>query len=244
MPKGIGDRFQRETKYIRGKMPAGTPFWEAQPGTHKEYPRAKKIKLPDPVSPGRVSVLELLKKRKSVRDFTDKPIAPQDLSYLLWAACGVTRIEYGHEFRTAPSAGALYPVETYIVTNDVETIPQGVYHYSVRTHSLDELKTGDFSGTVSGAALEQYMCATAAVIFMWTAVFGRSKWKYGERAYRYIYLDAGHIAANLSLAAVDLGLGSCQIGSIFDDEANAIVDVNGEGESVIYMSAVGYPATP
>ena len=91
------------------------------------------------------------------------------------------------------------------------------------------------------AALNQKMCIEAAAIFVWTAIFNRSKWKYEERAYRYIYLDAGHIAGNLTLAATAAGLGTCQIGAIFDDEVNAIIGVDGKEESAIYMSLVGHP---
>ena len=83
------------------------------------------------------------------------------------------------------------------------------------------------------------MCIEAPVVFVWTAIFQRMKWKYDQRAYRYIYLDAGHIAENLALSATSLGLGSCQIGALFDDEVNQIIDVDGTEESVIYMSVVG-----
>ena len=92
------------------------------------------------------------------------------------------------------------------------------------------------------AALGQEMCAEAAAVFVWTAVFARSKWKYAQRAYRYIYLDAGHIAENLALAAVSLGLGTCPIGALFDDEVNKLLAVDGIEESVVYMSVVGLPA--
>ena len=84
------------------------------------------------------------------------------------------------------------------------------------------------------------MCSNAPVVIIWTAVFSRTKWKYGQRAYRYIYLDAGHIAQNLALSATSIGLGSCQIGAFFDDEINQILDINGFDESAIYMSVVGY----
>ena len=83
------------------------------------------------------------------------------------------------------------------------------------------------------------MCVESAVVFIWTSIFQRMKWKYGQRAYRYVYLDAGHIAENLALTATSLGLGSCQIGALFDDEVNEIIDVDGAEESVIYMSVVG-----
>lgn len=94
---------------------------------------------------------------------------------------------------------------------------------------------------VAHAALDQDMAYSANVVFVWTALFERSKWKYKQRAYRYVYLDAGHIAENLALAAVALGLGTCQIGALYDDEVNELVDIDGEEESILYMSTVGHP---
>lgn len=165
----------------------------------------------------------------------------EQLSYLLWASTGIQRREDGYEFRTVPSAGALYPIETYLVVNNVEDLDQGIYHYNVKGHFLEELKQGDFSDDIARAALDQQMCADAAAVFIWTAIFKRSKWKYGQRAYRYIYLDAGHIAENLALATAGLKLGCCHVAALFDDEVNSIVDVDGVEESTIYMSAVGHP---
>jgi SagB-type dehydrogenase family enzyme len=164
-----------------------------------------------------------------------------ELSYLLWAAGGIQRVERGFEFRTAPSAGALYPVETYLIVDGVEGLAAGLYHYSVKGHALEEIRTGQFGHDLTQAALGQKMCLEAAAVFIWTAIFDRSKWKYEQRAYRYVYLDAGHIAENLALAATGIGLGTCQIGALFDDEVNRIVGVDGTEESVIYMSVVGYP---
>jgi SagB-type dehydrogenase family enzyme len=112
----------------------------------------------------------------------------------------------------------------------------------VKGHVLEELRAGQFGHDITQAALGQKMCLEAAAVFIWTAVFQRSKWKYDQRAYRYVYLDAGHIAGNLALAAVAIGLGTCQIGALFDDEVNAIVGVDGTDESVVYMSVVGHPA--
>jgi SagB-type dehydrogenase family enzyme len=103
------------------------------------------------------------------------------------------------------------------------------------------LKAGDFREEAAAAALNQDFLTDGALVFIWTAIFGRSKWKYKERAYRYVYLDAGHIAQNAALAAVALGLGSCQVAALYDDEVNALVGVDGEGESVVYMTVVGYP---
>ncbi|MBN1861451.1 MAG: SagB/ThcOx family dehydrogenase [Candidatus Thermoplasmatota archaeon] len=182
-----------------------------------------------------------IQKRKSTREFSQKPISQEQLSYLLWASTGIQRREFGFEFRTAPSAGALYPIETYVIINKVDTIPQGVYHYNIKNHNLETIKTGDFRTNISNAALGQYMCSHAATVFIWTAIFNRSKCKYGERAYRYIYLDAGHIAENLALSATSLQLGTCQIAALYDDEVNQIIDVDGITESTLYLSVVGIP---
>ena len=106
---------------------------------------------------------------------------------------------------------------------------------------MEQLSAGDYRVPVARVALDQGMAAQANVVFVWTAVFPRSKWKYRQRAYRYVYLDAGHLAQNLALAAVALGLGSCQIAALYDDEANALLGVDGKEESTIYMTVVGRP---
>jgi SagB-type dehydrogenase family enzyme len=241
MRSGIGDRFQQETKYYRGKMLGGKLDWENKPSLYKEYSQSTKIVLPPLKSESQRDLDLVLRTRRSVRRFTSQSITKEQLSYLLWASGGIQRQERGYDFRTVPSAGALYPIETYLVVNNVENIAEGVYHYSVKAHLLEELQLGDFRRAISLAALGQQMCMEAAVIFIWTAIFHRSKWKYKQRAYRYIYLDAGHIAQNLALSATSLNLGSCQIGALYDDEVNQILNVDGTQESTIYMSIVGHP---
>ena len=235
----IGDEFQIESKYHRRKMSVKGLDWSSQPEIYKEFPDSKKIELPAVTAPSKLSLYEALQKRKSVRDFKSVAISKEHLSYLLWASTGISRRQQGYEFRTAPSAGALYPIETYLSVKNVTGIDTGIYHYSIKNHVLELIKKGDFSTDLAKAALDQLMCAEASVVFIWTAVFQRSKWKYGQRAYRYIYLDAGHIAENLALAATSINLGSCQIGALYDDEVNSIIGVDGTDESVIYMSAVG-----
>ncbi|MHC4657839.1 MAG: SagB/ThcOx family dehydrogenase [Planctomycetota bacterium] len=238
----IGDRFQQQTKYDPRSMPRHTPDWGSQPPLYKEYPRKPKIELPtfEPGEP--VSLDQALRTRKSIRNFKQKPIGKDQLSYLLWASTGIQRIEVGYEFRTAPSAGALYPIETYVIVNNVKGVEMGLHHYSIRSHQLEQLEHGNFSTAIAEAALGQRMCAAAAAVFVWSALFERCKFKYGQRAYRYIYLDAGHIAENLALTAVSLNLGSCEIGALYDDQVNAILDIDGVGESVICMAVVGHPA--
>jgi SagB-type dehydrogenase family enzyme len=241
-PGGVGDRFQQDTKYYRGKLGDRMLDWASKPAVYKEYAGSRRIDLPGFDAVETSSVGETLAARRSVRHFTGQPLTQVELSYLLWAAGGVQRIERGHEFRTAPSAGALYPIETYIIVDGVLGIESGVYHYAVRGHQLEELRLGQYGHEITMAALGQKMCLEAAVVFVWTAVFFRSKWKYEERAYRYVYLDAGHVAGNLALASTAIGLGTCQIGALFDDEVNEIIGVDGTEEGVVYMSVVGHPA--
>ena len=236
-----GDEFQQQTKYGPGRMGGGPLRPEEQPALYKTYPGSAKVALPA-FEPNRPMTLhETLRKRRSVRRFQAKPLSLGQLGYLLWASTGIQRTEQGYEFRTAPSAGALYPIETYVVAHAVRDVPPGAYHYDIRAHELEMIRAGDLRGPLAAAVLGQGLCAEAPAVIVWTAVFARSKWKYGQRAYRYIYLDAGHIAENLALAAVSLGLGTCQIGALFDDEVNKLLDVDGVEESVIYMSVAGVP---
>ncbi len=241
MEEGIGDQFQRRTKYERDRLPGGRLDWASKPDTYKRYPSAPRTKLSDPQRAGGAPLWDVLARRHSERRFQDLPLKEPELSQLLWAAQGVTRWVQGYAFRTAPSAGGLYPVETYLVVHSVQGIEPGLYHYAVGSHELEQLQAGDLRLAVAAAALDQAVAARANVVFVWTAVFPRSKWKYRQRAYRYIYLDAGHIAQNVALAAVALGLGSCQIAALYDGEANALLGVDGTEESTIYMTVVGRP---
>jgi SagB-type dehydrogenase family enzyme len=237
MKVGIGDKFQQETKYHRYKI-INPPDWNIQPALYKTYSNNEVIIL-NKVKNSFNSFDKALNRRKSIRNFSDKPITKDDLSYLLWCSTGIQRMEYNFEFRTAPSAGALYPIETYLITNNIHQLAKGIYHYNIKGHSLELLRKGDFSIDIAKAALNQSMCASAACVFIWTAIFNRSKCKYSQRAYRYIYLDAGHIAQNLALATTNKNIGSCQIAALYDDEVNEIIGVDGITESAIYMSVVG-----
>jgi SagB-type dehydrogenase family enzyme len=239
MPDDNGDRFQQNTKYFRDDLTDGYLDWSTQPSPYKEYPNAHKIELYHPDDICKISLTDAIKSRRSVRNYSKRPISREELSFLIWASNGIERAEEGKEFRTAPSAGALYPIETYVIVNRVDGLEQGVYHYNVRRHALEALRLGNFGKDIALAALDQRMCLDAAVVFVWTAVFERSKWKYKQRGYRYMYMDAGHIAENLALASIGLGMGSCQIGALYDEEVNSIIEVDGVEESVLYMSSVG-----
>lgn len=244
MSEGIGNIFLQETKYYRDRMTGQRMQPTARPDMYKRYPDAQIVELPPAVSHGGAPLWDAVAKRRSVRHYTDQPITRAELSQLLWACQGLTGTRSGHAVRSAPSAGALYPIETYVVVNlsPGEDLAPGLYHYEVEAHRLNVLRSADLRRQAAAAALDQPMVAEASVVFIWTAVFERARWKYAERAYRYVCLDAGHVAAHVLLAAVAIGLASCQIAALYDDEVNALVGADGESESVLYMTSVGQPA--
>lgn len=233
----IGDRFQEETKYSSTRLSGGARP-EKSPPPFKEYPGVKTVSLSEKSLPSG-SLWQAFSRRRSRRAFTAEPISKSALAYLVWAGQGATATAGGLVLRTAPSAGALYPVETYLVINRVTGIEAGLYHYAVRRAELEQIKRGALGQDLAAAALGQGMCSRAAVVFCFTAVVDRCKWKYAQRAYRYIYLDAGHIGENIYLAAEDLGLGCCAMGAFFDDDVNRLLGVDGKAETAIYLLAVG-----
>ncbi|MEJ2066522.1 MAG: SagB/ThcOx family dehydrogenase [Deltaproteobacteria bacterium] len=239
----IGKRFQEETKYDPDAMEGHTLDWNRQPEPYKNYEAPLAIiPLPEPDLTGNSDLWQLLARRRSRREYNaGQPLTPAKLSALLWATQGVTA-RYGEVlFRTAPSAGGLYPVETYLFVRAVEGFEPGIYHFRPQAFDLEFLKKGDLARELAEAALGQTLVMAANVTFIWTALVERSRWKYRQRAYRYIYLDAGHVGENLYLAAGALGLGVCAIGAFYDDKVNSIIGVDGIEETVIYMATVGWP---
>jgi len=239
----IGEKFQQETKYYPNKSMGYALDWSRRPKSYKNHGSPLSyIPLSDPDMKSKASLWQLLRDRRSKREYnTGRNLKENLLSALLWATQGVTA-KYGEFlFRTAPSAGGLYPVETYLFLRAVEGFEPGIYHFRPHVFDLELLKKGDYSKELTDAALGQTIVRDAQVTFIWSAVVERSRWKYRQRAYRYIYLDAGHIAQNLYLAAEALGLGACAIGALFDDRVNSIIGVDGIEETVIYMATVGWP---
>lgn len=235
----VGDDFQRATKYLRDSLKDWSPAWDEQVSLYKSYPEADTVELPDPEVSGGGPLWSVLASRRSFREFEEKPVELKILSQLLWACMGITARTRNFEFRSAPSAGALYPVETYVVCNHVSGAEMGLYHYNVLGHKLELLKSGDLRDQLMEAGFNQPVFFECAVAFLWTAVVKRCRWKYRQRAYRYIYLDAGHAAQNLALAAESLGLGCCLVGAFFDDEVNELLDTDGVQETIIYMCTIG-----
>jgi SagB-type dehydrogenase family enzyme len=234
---GIGEEFFKHTVYSRERHLAGArPKNMAEP--FKAYPKSKTMKLAEPAIP-QGSLWAALKNRRSRREFKREPISQEQLSLLLWACQGVTAKIPGFFLKTAPSAGALFPIETYLIINRVEGIDPGIYHWNILEQELELLKPGDFSRKLESAALNQDMCREGAVVFAWSAVFARSTYKYSDRGFRYIFMDAAHICQNLYLACEDLGLGCCGIGAFFDDEMDDLLGLDSENEATVYLAAIG-----
>ncbi len=229
----IGHRFQQETKYTRPSHSAKSSQKKAK------TPASRIISLPTPSLEAGPNFWKVLQKRRSIRDYPQDPLTLTELSSLLWATQGITEKAFSSWYRTAPSAGALHPIDTYLVVNRVERLDPGIYFLDVAGFSLETRKEGDFSLSIARAALEQEIARAAAVVFVWVAVIERSRQKYRQRAYRYIYLDCGHIAQNLYLAATAMNLGCCGIAAFFDDEVNDLVGVDGQEETSIYLATVG-----
>jgi SagB-type dehydrogenase family enzyme len=240
LKKGLGDRYQEETKHLRGGMKVYSTdvFERAEP--YKQYPDATKVLPLPPAQPEKkADFWAALSSRRSQRDFTSASLSLDVLALLIFATQGITGKRGDIMFRAAPSAGALHPIETYIHANRVAGLDCGIYHLNSVRQALELIRPGDWGRQLAGAALGQDMISDGAALFIWTAIAGRSKWKYHERAYRYIYLDAGHIGQNLYLAATALGLGCCAIGAFFDTEINEIIGVDGQNETAVYLGVVG-----
>jgi SagB-type dehydrogenase family enzyme len=176
---------------------------------------------------------EAIAKRRSVRSYTDEALTLQEISQLAWAGQGITEPERG--LRAAPSAGATYPIELYLFT------PEGVFRYVPQGHRLLQLSDQDGRSDLSKAALGQQCVAAAPLSFVVTAVVARTSEKYGERAERYVQLEAGHVAENIALQAVALGLGSVPVGA-FRDAAITDLLALPAGETPLYVLPVGHPS--
>lgn len=239
MSDNYGDDFQQRSKYERGALPRHYLDWEHKPKPYKTYEDSiSRISLPKPDFK-EVNFWDTIIGRHSSRRFSNESITKRELSKLLFGMCGLTRSSPQIQYRTTPSAGGLYPIETYPVINNVKGLDKGIYHYYIPEHQLELLEKGDFSKKVAEACLGQAMAARSAVNFVWTALIARSKWKYLQRCYRYIYLDCGHVAQNFYLVAEALKLGACTIGAIFDDELNELLKIDGKKETTIYVGVLG-----
>lgn len=189
--------------------------------------------LPQPQTTGTISIEQVLAQRRSIRSFTDQALTQSEVGQLLWAAQGITAPQRG--FRAAPSAGALYPLELYVVT------PEGVYHYQPQGHQVQLHLTGDQRPALAAACLGQGVVQQAAADFVFTAVFARTRAKYGARADQYVHNEVGAAGENLCLQAVGLDLGSVMVGAFSDSQISQVLKLPADHAPLLVIP-VGHPS--
>lgn len=206
---------------------------------YKAYPRLPKIELGD--TPPRADFFQLIKKRQSRRNFTRQSITKRELSLVLKYSCGnVGPLDAGRSRRAQPSGGARFPIEVYpIVFHSGKDLPSGIYHYNVKDHALNVLWAREFSDEDIAELFIYSWVKDAAVGLVMTSVFWRNQNKYGERGYRYILFEAGHIGQNIYLVAEALGLKCCALGGTRDEALEKLIDIDGVTESTVYALAIG-----
>jgi SagB-type dehydrogenase family enzyme len=193
------------------------------------------IKLPAPQHRGLVSVERALAARRSIRSYNNTPLELEETSQLLWSAQGISD---SRGYRTAPSAGALYPLEIYAAIGNVKDLAAGIYKYNIGEHALVEKAAGDLREDICRAALHQSYIAAAPVVLLLCTINARAMNKYGERAMRYVFMEVGHAAQNVCLQAVALGLGTVVIGAFRDSDVRAVVHM-AENEQPACIMPVG-----
>ncbi|MDJ0657076.1 MAG: SagB/ThcOx family dehydrogenase [Xanthomonadales bacterium] len=181
----------------------------------------QRLSLPPPISEGSMSVEEAISSRRSVRDYARDPLSLETVSQLLWAAQGETR----RQRRSAPSAGALFPLEIYLVAGEVSELPPGVYRFEPQGHALIAVAPGDRRTALAAAALKQTWVRKAPAVLVLTAVYQRTTKKYGSRGRRYVVMEVGHAAENVYLQASALGLGTVMVGAFKDEEVQSVLDL-------------------
>ena len=203
--------------------------------TNGETKLMEEIKLTPPNLKGKLSLEEVLNKRRSIRDYKKEEISFEDFSQLLWSLQGITDKLNG--LRTAPSAGALYPLEIYAVVGNVKGLKPGVYKYFPHSHSVKKILDGDKRKDLANSALGQESIIESAVNFVITAVYSRTTRKYSQRGERYVMIEVGHAAQNLLLQATALNLGAVPIGAFYDNKVKSVLKMN--EEEPLYIIPVG-----
>ena len=202
------------------------------------------IDLPHPetIDLGHFDLRQAIEERRSHRRYSNDPLSLEELAYLLWLTQGIQVMNEKRSvpLRTVPSAGCRHPFETYLLINSVTGLEPGLYRYVSSQHKLVALRLNEtFNAQLTEVCLGQRQVATSAVTFIWAAVPYRSVWRYSERSYRYLYLDAGHVCQNLHLAAESINCGVCAIGAYDDDATDALLGFNPPEMFVVYMATLG-----
>lgn len=241
-PKTASEKFHQKTKFSKLIKAMPVKDWPKEWKTvyFKEYPRLDKIILPKPSKLNKILLKDVLYQRKSLREFSNKPLSLEKLSDLLFYSSGIRKITpvmQGNRFY--PSGGSRYPLETYLISQNSE-LPVGVYHYNVRSHSLEILLL--FKKFNYRKYLNQEFIGKAACIIIQTACFERTTGKYRDRGYRHVIMEAGYLGQNIYLLSAALNLACCGIGGCLDDELNKLLGVDGVKESVVAVAVVGEKA--
>lgn len=248
MPNTTGKDFMRLTRYAYLEPSAQSQGAPMPPLELPYAPTAQKVALPAPaqLQVPALDVRTVIEQRRSLRSYSAQPLGLNELSFLLWASQGVQRItERPVTLRNVPSAGARHAIETFVLANRVTGLASGLYRFAALEHALLPVDLSpQVAGQTAHACHDQTMVVRAAVTFVWVAVAERMRWRYGERSYRYLHLDAGHICQNLYLAAEVVGAGACAIAAFDDDLLNQVVGADGEELFAIYAAAVGKRPQP
>jgi SagB-type dehydrogenase family enzyme len=210
--------------------------WGRRPAPYKRAGDGATVALPAVGALPAMSVAQALERRRSLREYADRTMTGEELAWVLSAATGITS---GDGYRTAPSAGALYPIETYVALRRVEGIDAGLYHVDVRGQALEPVRTGSVAGDLMIAGLGQGFLRKAPVVLVLTGAFQRTRFKYHERHYRYVCWEGGHVAQNVYLAAEAAGLGACMVGAFLDGPVNDLLRVDGRQEAALGLIALG-----
>jgi SagB-type dehydrogenase family enzyme len=243
MTESIGREFMRKTCYEE-MGPSDQEKGMPQPPLELAYPpQSSLLSLPSPQGI-HVPALDLrtaIERRVSIRSYADTLLTMEELSFLLWCTQGVKRVtDRPATLRTVPSAGARHPFETFLLLNRVEGVAPGVYRYIALEHALLEVNlSAGLAEQLVKDCHHQRMVGSNAVTFFWTAVLERTAWRYNQRAYRYIHLDAGHVCQNLYLAAEALDCGMCAIAAFDDHALNTTLGLDGESMFVVYAASLG-----
>lgn len=210
---------------------------------YKEYPRYPQIVLPVSTEVEKTDLFRTLISRKSTRKFSNRKLGMNEISKLLFFSAGIKSTDVnGFPKRVYPSAGARYPLETYIIIlRHVSGLEKGIYHYNIKMHSLETLRNGNLSKEIEliAGGVNRDTAKKSAFFMVVTAVFGRTEIKYGKTSFRLILLEGGHLAQNVALVASALGLGSCFIGGFIDDYLTKLLELDPEKELPIYIIALG-----
>lgn len=241
--KDVWKDFMEATKYRNlGETDEEKGF--PHPDLELEYDQCKGlIDLPSPlnIETSPLTLREAIEERISVRTYLEEKLTLTELSWLLWCTQGVKEVvDRPATLRTVPSAGARHPFETYLLINRVDTLKPGLYRFLASRNKLQEVKTNEGLGEkIAEANWSIEMLNSSAVIFIWVAIRYRMTYRYGNRGFRYLHLDAGHVCQNLYLSALAIDCGTCAVGGFYDDKVNALLNLDGEEHFVIYMATVG-----